>query len=46
MPQCDENVGLQDMSAFAKFEVTGPGAEAWLESILTNKIPKGWAASR
>ena len=35
-----ENVGLQDMSAFAKFEVSGPGAEAWLDSILTNKIPK------
>ena len=28
------------MSAFAKFEVSGPGAEAWLDSILTNKIPK------
>ena len=36
-----ENVGLQDMSAFAKFEVSGPGAERWLDSILTNKIPKG-----
>ncbi len=35
-----ENVGLQDMSAFAKFEVSGPGAEAWLDSILTNRIPK------
>ena len=35
-----ENVGLQDMSAFAKFEVSGPGAEAWLDRILTNKIPK------
>src|SRR5437588_4246857 len=35
-----ENVGLQDMSAFAKFEVSGPGAEGWLDSILTNKIPK------
>ena len=35
-----ENVGLQDMSAFAKFEVSGPGAEAWLDSIFTNKIPK------
>jgi dimethylglycine dehydrogenase len=35
-----ENVGLQDMSAFAKFEVSGSGAEAWLDSILTNKIPK------
>ncbi len=35
-----ENVGLQDMSAFAKVEVSGPGAEAWLDSILTNRIPK------
>ncbi|MGD0721261.1 MAG: FAD-dependent oxidoreductase [Roseiarcus sp.] len=35
-----ENVGLQDMSAFAKFEVSGPGAEGWLDSILTNRIPK------
>src|SRR5580704_6160519 len=35
-----ENVGLQDMSAFAKFEVSGPGAAAWLDSILTNRIPK------
>jgi dimethylglycine dehydrogenase len=35
-----ENVGLQDMSAFAKFEVSGPGAERWLDKILTNKIPK------
>jgi dimethylglycine dehydrogenase len=35
-----DNVGLQDMSAFAKFEVSGPGAEAWLDAILTNKIPK------
>ena len=35
-----ENVGLQDMSAFAKFEVFGPGAERWLDSILTNRIPK------
>ena len=35
-----ENVGLQDMSAFAKLEVSGPGAGAWLSSILTNRIPK------
>ena len=35
-----ENVGLQDMSAFAKFEVSGPGATTWLDSILTNRIPK------
>ena len=35
-----ENVGVQDMSAFAKCEVSGPGAEHWLDSILTNRIPK------
>ena len=34
-----ENVGLQDMSAFAKFEVSGAGAAAWLDSLLTNKTP-------
>ncbi|MFO1088985.1 MAG: FAD-dependent oxidoreductase [Hyphomicrobiales bacterium] len=35
-----ENVGLQDMSAFAKMQVTGPGAREWLESILANRVPK------
>jgi dimethylglycine dehydrogenase len=35
-----ENVGLLDMSAFAKCFITGPGAEAWLDSILANRIPK------
>ena len=35
-----ENVGLLDMSAFAKYEVTGPGAEAWLDSVLANRMPK------
>ena len=35
-----ENVGLQDMSAFAKALVTGPGARAWLDSIFANKIPR------
>ena len=35
-----ENVGLMDMSAFAKCEVSGPGAESWLNSILTNSVPK------
>ena len=34
------NVGLQDMSAFAKMEVSGPGAREWLDSILANRIPK------
>jgi dimethylglycine dehydrogenase len=35
-----EGVGLQDMSPFAKCFVTGPGAEAWLDSILANRVPK------
>jgi dimethylglycine dehydrogenase len=35
-----ENVGLQDMSAFAKCFVSGPGAEAWLDGLLANRIPK------
>src|SRR5271156_1034729 len=35
-----ENVGLMDMSAFAKCEISGPGAESWLNSILTNRVPK------
>ncbi len=34
------NVGLQDMSPFAKALVSGPGARDWLESILANRIPK------
>ncbi|MDI6026869.1 FAD-dependent oxidoreductase [Corticibacterium sp. UT-5YL-CI-8] len=34
------NVGVQDMSAFAKTWVRGPGAEAWLDSIFANRIPK------
>ena len=33
-------VGLQDMSAFAKMEVSGPGARDWLDLILANRIPK------
>jgi dimethylglycine dehydrogenase len=34
------NAGLLDMTAFAKMEVTGPGAREWLESIFANSIPK------
>lgn len=36
----NKNVGVLDMSAFAKMEVSGPGARQWLESILANAIPK------
>ena len=35
-----EKVGLQDMSAFAKCMISGPGAEEWLNGLLANTVPK------
>ena len=35
-----EGVGITETSNFAKYEVTGPGAEDWLSSLLTNRMPK------
>ena len=35
-----EHVGLQDMSAFAKCLISGPGAEDWLNQLLSNVVPK------
>ena len=35
-----EKLGIQDMSAFAKCEISGPGAEGWLDQLLTNAVPK------
>jgi dimethylglycine dehydrogenase len=35
-----EAVGLLDTSAFSRYEVTGPDAEAWLDNILACKLPK------
>ncbi len=35
-----ENVGLLDMSAFAKCFISGPGAEEWLDRLMANRIPK------
>ena len=34
-----ERVGMTEISNFAKYEVTGDGAEAWLSSMLTNRMP-------
>lgn len=31
--------GLLDISGFSRFEVTGPGAEAWLDHLLASKLP-------
>ena len=35
-----EKVGLLDMSAFAKFEISGPGAEAWLDGFVAGRLPR------
>lgn len=32
--------GLLDTSAFARYEISGPGAEAWLDNILACRLPK------
>jgi dimethylglycine dehydrogenase len=34
-----EAVGVIDLTPFTKHEVTGPGAEAWLDSLVANKVP-------
>ncbi len=34
-----EKVGVIDLTPFTKFEVTGPGAEAWLDGLVANKVP-------
>jgi dimethylglycine dehydrogenase len=34
------NVGLLDMTAFAKCRVSGPGAEAFLDCFVANRLPK------
>lgn len=35
-----ERVGLLDLSGFAKYEVSGPDAEAYLNRICANRMPK------
>ena len=34
------NVGLLDMTAFAKARVSGPGAEAFLDHLIANRLPQ------
>lgn len=34
-----EAVGLLDISGFSRFEVSGAGAEAWLDKIMASKLP-------
>ncbi|HXH01689.1 MAG TPA: FAD-dependent oxidoreductase [Candidatus Competibacteraceae bacterium] len=35
-----EKVGVIDLTPFTKHEVTGPGAEAWLNYLVANQVPK------
>ena len=35
-----DSVGIIEISGFAKYTVTGPGAEAWLDRMLANRIPR------
>jgi dimethylglycine dehydrogenase len=35
-----QNVGLLDMTAFAKCRISGPGAEAFLDYFVANSLPK------
>jgi dimethylglycine dehydrogenase len=35
-----EAVGVTEIANFAKYEITGPGAEAWLLQVMTNTMPK------
>ena len=35
-----ENVGLLDISGFSRFEVSGDGAEAWLDHVMASHLPK------
>ena len=34
-----ERVGVIDLTPFTKHEVSGPGAEAWLDGLVANKVP-------
>ena len=35
-----ERVGIMDLSSFAKFDVSGPGAEALLDRLTANRLPR------
>ncbi len=37
--QVRETVGLLDIAGFSRFEVSGDGAEAWLDRMMASKLP-------
>jgi hypothetical protein len=40
VPRRARSVGVTEIANFAKYEVTGPGAEAFLSHLMTNTMPK------
>ena len=38
--RCRNELGLMEFSAMAKFEVSGPGAESWLDQVMANRLPR------
>ena len=34
-----DNVGIIDITSFAKFKVAGPGAEAYLDRLVCRRLP-------
>jgi dimethylglycine dehydrogenase len=37
--QVRSGVGILDISGFSRYEVSGPGAERWLDHLLTSRLP-------
>ncbi|HLH49510.1 MAG TPA: FAD-dependent oxidoreductase, partial [Roseiarcus sp.] len=35
-----ESVGILDISAFSRYEISGPNAEAWLDRLLACRLPR------
>ncbi len=35
-----EGVGILDIASYSRYEVTGPGAERWLDGLIAARIPK------
>jgi len=35
-----EHAGVLDLTGFSRFELTGSGARAWLEGLITGRLPK------
>ena len=38
--RCRNELGLMEFSAMTKFEVSGAGAEDWLNKVMANRLPK------